>query len=67
MTVHDFEIGDIWINTRGRRVEIVASDEIQIEGVISSTVGVIAFSPVGHRAVFLRAVSDTFGWTKEAV
>lgn len=64
MTIHDFEIGDVWVTGLGRRVEIVATHEIVIEEA-QLTVGVIAYRPHGMQMVQMRDADDTDGWERE--
>lgn len=65
MTINDFEIGDTWINARGRRVEIVAVDEIETDAMPHAEV-VIAYRFHGMAMVHLRVAAQTALWKREA-
>ncbi len=64
MTVSDFDIGDTWINGRGRRLEIVAVDEVETDAMPHAEV-VIAYRFHGLGMVHLRAAAQTTDWHRE--
>lgn len=62
MTIHDFNIGEVWRTHLGRRVEIVATKDF---GGGAFQLGVIAYRPQGLQLIQLRDVEDTTDWIRE--
>lgn len=64
MTINDFNVGETWINNRSRKVEIVAVDEVETDG-MPLPVAVIAYRYHGMGMIHLRAAAQTAEWKRE--
>ena len=66
----DFEVGQLYMTTTSRTVEIVAVDQVESEeegDFELNRIWVIAYRAVGANIVHLRSAANTDGWQKVSI